>query len=343
MAPARFCQVHLLEVFLHRPHALLPRNTAPKPVVMLLIALAALSLAAPTAQGGMKRDAWPTYAGSDLAAARHGIEAETRDAAADEDAEWDRAYRQALLLWQGGAAQSEAAKILALLKWAAEEGHAPSQNLLGRFHDKGRLMPRNAAEAARWYERAAQQGLASAQLNIGLMYRAGTGVARDEARAFQWFEQAAHQGSSEAQYMVALMLEDGIGTVRNPAAAIGWYTRAAEQGHAPSQHNLAVAYATGAGVARNEAAAVKWYRRAAANGQPKSQLLLARALADGQGVARNRAEAYVWARAAAANGWNDGALRDAATALANRLERTLSPAQLDKARADAEARLKQRG
>ena len=327
---------------MHRSHALPARSLAPNLGALFGLAVGVLMLAAAPAESAAKRDIQLSHVASDLAASRHDTSTAIVGSLA-RNAEWDNAHQRALLLWQGGAVQSDAAEVLALLRLAADEGHAPSQNLLGRFYDKGRLMPRNAAAAAKWYEKAAHQGLASAQLNAGLMYRAGSGVPRDETRAFRWFEQAAQQDSPEAQYMVALMLEDGSGAERDLAAAARWYMRAAEQGHAPSQHNLAVAYATGAGLARSETAAVKWYRKAAASGQPMSQLLLARALADGNGAPRNPAEAYVWARAANVNGWSDQALRDAATALASQLERNLSPAQLNKARADAEARLKKRG
>ena len=303
------------------------------------VALLALLLGTATAQGAITIDDHKPQKAHGMTMASASLDS----VSAPKPDELDDAYARALQLWHGNGERQEADAILALLRQAADQGHAQSQNLLGRFHNKGRLLPRDDAEAVKWYEKAAHQGLASAQLNAGLMYRAGNGVKRDQARAFFWLEQAARQDTPEAQYLVAMMLEEGVGAERDAQAAIRWYERAAEHGYAPAQHNLAVAYATGEGGSRNDRAAAKWYRMAAAKGQPLSQLQLARALAEGQGVRRDETAAYVWARVAAANGWRNQALLKAANELAARLARFLSASQLEKAARDIESELKRRG
>jgi hypothetical protein len=68
--------------------------------------------------------------------------------------------------------------------------------------DKLRLgegVPKNAAEAVKWYRLAAAQGLASAQYNLGLMYADGEGVPKNDAEAYFWWNLAAAQGNENAK------------------------------------------------------------------------------------------------------------------------------------------------
>jgi TPR repeat protein len=51
-------------------------------------------------------------------------------------------------------------------------------------------VPRDDAEAVRWYRKAADQGDADAQRNLGLMYATGRGVARDDVEAWRWLRKA---------------------------------------------------------------------------------------------------------------------------------------------------------
>ena len=51
----------------------------------------------------------------------------------------------------------------------AMEGNAEAQTLLGAMYWSGEGVPRDHAEAAKWYLRAAEKGYARAQNNIGFM------------------------------------------------------------------------------------------------------------------------------------------------------------------------------
>ncbi len=59
-------------------------------------------------------------------------------------------------------------------------------------------MPKDYAEAARWYRKAADQGNTSAEDNLGKQYYYGRGVQQDRAEAYRWFARAAAQGSDNA-------------------------------------------------------------------------------------------------------------------------------------------------
>jgi TPR repeat protein len=256
---------------------------------------------------------------------------------------FDVVYKRALGLWQGRDGDGDREETIAMLQQAAEEGHASSQNLLGRIFDEGRLVRRNPAVALKWYERAAAQALPAAQLNAGLMHRTGDGVPRDAAKARQFFERAADNRSIHAQYVLAVMLEDGEGGPADAERAVHWYRLAAEANYGPAQHNLAVAYATGSGVPRSERAAVNWYRAAAHNGQAKSQFLLGKAFAESVGAPYDAGQAYVWFTVAAANAGRDETLRRQAHDHAARISRELTPEQLAKAKREIAAKLTSRG
>jgi TPR repeat protein len=55
-------------------------------------------------------------------------------------------------------------------------------------------VPKDQAEAVRWFLRAAEQGLAEAQNNLGWVYANGFGVPKDKAEAARWYRKAAEQG-----------------------------------------------------------------------------------------------------------------------------------------------------
>jgi TPR repeat protein len=62
---------------------------------------------------------------------------------------------------------------------AAEQGHIPSQNNLGKLVECGYSVPKNYAEAVRLYRLAAAQDDDFAQANLGLMLQLGRGVPHD--------------------------------------------------------------------------------------------------------------------------------------------------------------------
>ena len=69
-----------------------------------------------------------------------------------------------------------------------------SRHLLQR----GAGVPKDNAEALKWYRKAAAQECALARNNIGLMYLDGLGVAKDEREAVKWFRMSAAQDSQRA-------------------------------------------------------------------------------------------------------------------------------------------------
>ena len=88
---------------------------------------------------------------------------------------------------------------------------------------------------------------AHGQVNLGIMYATGRGVPRDDAEAARWYRRAAEQKHADAQFKLARMYATGRGVPRDDAEAARWYRRAAEQKHADAQNNLGIMYANGRG------------------------------------------------------------------------------------------------
>jgi localization factor PodJL len=154
---------------------------------------------------------------------------------------------------------------------------------------------------------AAMRGEAAAQLEIAARFAAGAGVPRDMAEAVRWYGRAAAQGLASAQYRLAMLYERGWGTPPDAERARVWYGRAAEQGHVKAMHNLAV---LSVGGARSDyATAAKWFAKAADMGLADSQFNLAVLHQTGLGVPKDLRLAYKWLALAARGGDREAATR----------------------------------
>ncbi len=95
---------------------------------------------------------------------------------------------------------------LRLCRPLAEQGDPVAQNALGGLYYSGDGVPRDGAEAARWYRLAAEQDHAEAQYNLGLLvYYAGRGAPQDNTQALMWLTLAASQGNENAQKTLAVV------------------------------------------------------------------------------------------------------------------------------------------
>ncbi|MGB7971655.1 MAG: tetratricopeptide repeat protein [Candidatus Deferrimicrobiaceae bacterium] len=113
----------------------------------------------------------------------------------------------------------------------ANKGDAEAQTALAERYQKGEGVPKNDAEAAKWYRKAAEQGVPDAQVNLGLMQANGQGGPRDYGEAVEWYRKAAEQGNEKAQHGLGVMYHNGFGVERNDAEAMEWFRKAAKQGY----------------------------------------------------------------------------------------------------------------
>jgi hypothetical protein len=110
----------------------------------------------------------------------------------------------------------------------AEQGDPRAQTTLGLLYYRGsKDVPRDEAEAAKWFRLAAEHGDATAQFNLGVMYSEGQGVPQDHAKAAKFYRSAAEQGNPQAQYNLALWYAEGDGGAPDLVAAHMWFNLAA--------------------------------------------------------------------------------------------------------------------
>ncbi|HQN19642.1 MAG TPA: tetratricopeptide repeat protein, partial [Syntrophobacteraceae bacterium] len=117
-------------------------------------------------------------------------------------------------------------------------GNADSQNCLGRCYSHGTGVPKDDAEAVKWYRKAAEQGEANAQANLGACYLDGTGVTKDETEAVKWYRKSAEQGNAYGQNGLGACYFNGTGVPKDAAEAVKWCRKSAEQGNNYASTNL---------------------------------------------------------------------------------------------------------
>lgn len=121
----------------------------------------------------------------------------------------------------------------AMREWRplAEQGHAEAQTHLGLMYAKGKGVPQDDAEAAKWLRKAAEQGHANAQVLLGMMYAKGRkGVPQDDAEAVKWVRKAAEQGLGAGQAILGLWYWVGMGVPEDSIQAYAWLNIATAQG-----------------------------------------------------------------------------------------------------------------
>ena len=190
-------------------------------------------------------------------------------------------------------------------KWyrkAADRGYAPAQVMLGALLENGQGVTKDEVEAVKWFRKAADQGQSVAQVNLGLLLHEGAGVAQNDVEAAQWFRKAADQGMAMAEYSLGVMLSDGAGVQQNDAEAAKWFRKAADQGHDLAQYDLGLKYHKGEGVPQDDGESAKWLRKAADQDYPAAEYNLGLMYDKGQGLPQDFAEAAKWYRKAADQG-----------------------------------------
>ena len=176
------------------------------------------------------------------------------------------------------------------LREAAERGHAEAQYEFGMCFYRGEGVPKDNAEAKKWFRQAQTRGHAGAaealieidapkekaeeyrklaewgdvqaQYQLGMCYYHGAGVPNDKAESVKWFRKAADGGHAEALYSLGACYHNGEGVPKNQVEALKWYRMAAEQGIAQAQYVLGLHYL----LSDNKAEAMKWLGMAADQG-----------------------------------------------------------------------------
>lgn len=137
-----------------------------------------------------------------------------------------------------GALGADPPRGIELLRQTADRDPI-SALMLGIYTERGRLVERDVAEAARLYRHAADRKLALGQFLYGRLLIEGRGVAADPSAGASLMTEAATAGLALAQYYLSTLHARGLGVPQDSDAELRWVRRAAEQDHAVAQHNLA--------------------------------------------------------------------------------------------------------
>ena len=159
---------------------------------------------------------------------------------------------------------------LAQIRDAAQHNQVNAQFELADRFAEGMGVPRDAKQAAQWFERAALQDLPVAQYRLGSIYEKGLGVDRDLNKAKFWYAKAAERGNIKAMHNLAVLLADGGSNNPDYVGAKKWFLKAAENGVRDSQFNLAVLNARGLGTPQDVQSAYVWFAIAAQQGDSEA-------------------------------------------------------------------------
>ena len=136
------------------------------------------------------------------------------------------------------AAAGFAAEDFAETKKKAEAGDAVAQFNPGKMYNNGTGVPKDDAEAMKWWRKAAEHGHVDAQYYLGLTYEYGEGVPHDRNKAADLIQLAALQGNADAQGSLGLMYADGRGVPKNLVQAHAWLNISAGRGSKLAQMSL---------------------------------------------------------------------------------------------------------
>ena len=152
------------------------------------------------------------------------------------------------------------------LRQAAAKGDSSAQFVIATRYADGKLVTRDYAKAAEWYQMAASKGLAPAQYRLGTLFERGNGVPKDLNAARLWYERAAEKGNVKAMHNLAVIYASPNGGLTDYGKAKKWFTNASNYGLKDSQFNLAVVHERGLAGLRDQKEAYYWYLLAAAQG-----------------------------------------------------------------------------
>lgn len=202
-----------------------------------------------------------------------------------------------------GGLPKDAAQAAHWFELAALQGNAFAQERIGDLYEQGIGVTASPVLAFDWRLKAATRGNLAAQVKLAKMYLAGSGTARDERQARDWLERAAVEGSAEAQFLLGRMAHQAADSPAHRTEARNWLEQAARQGYERAAELLNLIESIGYSVEEGWHQHVPELSRLANDGDPEAQFLLAQRYEHGgDGIPRDPPQALRWYKAAAGNG-----------------------------------------
>jgi|GEM_PF-1186881 len=185
----------------------------------------------------------------------------------------------------------------------AESGNELAQYKLGRIYNfgchNGLGVPRDVAQAARWFELAARQGSADAASELGVIYYRSDSPSKDPALSSYWFHQANTLGDRDAMVvrgqLIRKVIVNGLSVwpdeVKN---AVAQTEVLAEQGNAEAQEQMGEMIEQGMAGPIDFTLAASWFQKSAMKGNAVAQRNLGLLYMNGRGVMRGTTQTLSW-------------------------------------------------
>ncbi len=187
------------------------------------------------------------------------------------------------------------------LRSKADNGSARAQSDLGFLHANGWGVPKDDAEAARWYLKAGIAGDGRGKYNLAVMYLMGKGVPQDYGQAQRWMLEAAFMGHGPASAIRSCLMTGKSGVKLGPAPRI-FEDRPTDTPQL--KRDAGLFYWQRSCDPADTAKAIGLLRQSAAAGLPKAEYMLGIAYRQGRGVGKNLAQSATWFRRAGAQDHN---------------------------------------
>lgn len=212
-------------------------------------------------------------------------------------------------------------KALALLRQAAEGGHALAQLRYAEMFDQGLGTAPDPKEAEIWYERSAKQGNENAMISLARLLCKKPQKNGNIARAYMWY-QSAEKSLSKNKIAIDLLkrTRQEMDTIREKAmnerneafekgyaayeaedyeTAFSYFKEGAQMGCETSQQNCAIMLAKGQGTDKDLNESLYWMQMAADGGVIYAQYLCGDMYLNGMGTEPNPSKAlHYYLRAA---------------------------------------------
>lgn len=135
--------------------------------------------------------------------------------------------------------QSHTDDLVNSMRQKAEGGMVDAQMVMAKWCFEGGVIPKDHAEATRWYEMAAKQGNVEAMMALGRLLIEGDGIPKDVRKGCEWYVAAARKGNAEAYFELGRIFEEGDGVPADLEKALKLYEEADKRGETNAASRLA--------------------------------------------------------------------------------------------------------
>jgi TPR repeat protein len=177
------------------------------------------------------------------------------------------------------------------LQEGCDLGHGPSCTDLGFVFEKGELLPKDLARAAKLYLRGCDLGNGTGCTNSGYLHEKGSGLPEDPKLAVKFYQKGCDLKNARGCTNLGYMYRNGSGVEQDLALAVRLYKQGCDMGNAGGCTNLGYMFETGQGVRQDLRLAVRLYRKGCDGGSGVGCASLGSLHESGQGVGRDAAMA----------------------------------------------------